>query len=157
MTHTLNIAAPFTGTAVAMLHVPDGVFAQGIVGPCLSIEPLDGVDEVAVHAPVNGVVTAVFPHAFSIDAGDDQNVLVHLGIDTVLLKGEGFELHTSVGQEVSTGDLLITWRPSVARAAGYSVISPVVAVQAVEGTFTGVVAPGSVVTQGDAFIEWTSN
>jgi PTS system glucose-specific IIA component len=156
VTDSLTIAAPFTGTVVAMSHVPDEVFAQEIVGPGVALEPPAEAELVRVHAPISGTVAALFPHAFSIDHGDGRNVLVHLGIDTVSLQGAGFTVHTSVGARVEQGDLLIEWAPQAARAAGLPVVCPVVAVQC-EPEFFHLLTDESVAfQQGVALAQWHS-
>lgn len=148
------IAAPFTAMAAAMSYVPDEVFASNIVGPGIALIPTSTSGRVEVFAPVSGVVAAVFPHAFSIDVGDSRNVLVHLGIDTVELRGDGFELHVSQGDTVERGDLMISWEPSVAEQAGYALHCPVVAVQAEDSDFDIVAELGQPVTVGTPLAVW---
>lgn len=153
MTEQLNIAAPFSGTAVAMAFVPDPVFSQEIVGPGIAIlAPQD--QKVSVHAPISGVITAVFPHAFSIEGPNGHNVLVHLGIDTVELRGAGFTQHASVGDQVNQGDLLIDWDTSIAHASGHSLVCPVVAVQAQSEHLEVLVDADTAVTQNDLIARW---
>lgn len=154
MTQPLIIAAPFTGTAAAMSSVPDEVFAQEIVGPGLALNPDSKVEKLEVQAPVSGIVTSVFPHAFSIDAGDGKNVLVHLGIDTVSLKGEGFELRTSVGARVRQGEVLIVWTLAPTQAAGLSTMCPVVLVQADQEAIELLASSAESVTAGQNVIRW---
>jgi glucose-specific phosphotransferase system IIA component len=155
MPDVLSIAAPFHGTVAAMSLVPDEVFAQNIVGPGVALVPFDDADVVEVLAPLSGTITAVFPHAFSIDAGNDVNVLVHLGIDTVTLQGAGFVLHASVGQDVTVGDLLIEWRPRVAREAGLSVMCPLVAVQAEDSDVRVLADESAELQPGAPLLEWS--
>ncbi len=155
MPRVLSIAAPFHGTVAAMSLVPDEVFAQNIVGPGVALVPLDDADTIKVFAPLSGTIAAVFPHAFSIDAGNEVNVLVHLGIDTVTLQGDGFVLHASTGQEVTTGDLLIEWQPRVARAAGLSVMCPIVAVQAENSDVRLLADESAEIQPGAPLLEWS--
>lgn len=153
MTSELHIAAPFTGTAVAMSSVPDPVFSQEIVGPGIALLAPSGAI-VTVLAPISGVITAVFPHAFSVENESGHNVLVHLGIDTVELRGNGFTQHASVGQRVTQGEPLIEWETSVAEQAGYSLVCPIVAVQAERADVSVEVADSSEIQAGSLVARW---
>lgn len=137
-----------------MSSVPDEVFAQEIVGPGLAIEPLIDIDVVAVVAPVTGTITSVFPHAFAIDAGEGKNVLVHLGIDTVSLAGQGFEVKVAVGSVVQRGDLAIIWTIGPARSEGLSTVCPVVLVQAEAEKVHHLAAPETFIQVGEDLLEW---
>ena len=85
---THNVLAPVRGRAVPMQQVPDATFAQGIVGHGAAIDPPHEV--VDAVAPISGTVLQMLPHAYIIVSADNVGVLVHLGLDTVQLKGEGF-------------------------------------------------------------------
>lgn len=122
------VASPVAGTVMPMSEVPDPVFAEAMVGPGLAIEPTGGRQDAV--APVDGTVVTLHPHAFVIATEDGKGVLVHLGIDTVKQKGEGFTLHVANGESVRAGQPLITWDPDAVRAAGYSPVVPVVALDA---------------------------
>lgn len=154
MTESLTIAAPFSGTVVAMSHVPDEVFAQSIVGPGVALEP-PAEPLIHVAAPIAGTVTALFPHAFSIRSEDGRDVLVHLGIDTVTLKGDGFSVHTNVGATVKVGDVLTVWDPQPAREAGLSVLCPIVAVQGDSADLRVLVSESVQVESGAELARWT--
>ena len=160
----MSLVAPVSGRVVAMADVPDPVFAQELVGPGLAIEPLaegavgavaDGVDGVVV-APVSGTVASLFPHAFALQTPDSRTVLVHLGIDTVTLKGAGFEVLVAVGEEVVVGQHVLSWDPSAVSAAGLATVCPVVALQGDAAQVTALVAPGATVRRGDPLLEWRS-
>lgn len=101
-----NINAFIKGTLVALENVSDPVFAQKMMGDGFAIEPTDN----SVYAPVDGEITVVFPtyHAYGITTKSGVEVLIHLGIDTVELDGEGFTTEVSVGDKVKTGDVLGT-------------------------------------------------
>ena len=150
------MVAPLSGRVVALADVPDPVFAQEIVGPGLAVEPLtDGMDG-AVVAPVAGTVASLFPHAFALQTPDSRTVLVHLGIDTVTLKGVGFEVLVAVGDEVVVGQHLLTWDPAAVAAAGLATVCPVVALQGDAAQVTALVAAGTTVRRGDLLLEWRS-
>src|SRR5690242_16266541 len=98
---TTSVLAPVAGRAVPMEQVPDPVFAQLMTGPGAAVDPPRAV--VDVVAPVDGKVFKLFPHAFIILTGEGVAVLVHLGLDTVQLNGEGFTTHVREGDAVTAG------------------------------------------------------
>ena len=156
-TQTIVLLAPFAGTVVALADVPDPVFAGSIVGPGTAIEPLsaeyvDGL--VRVVAPVSGTVATLFPHAIAIEVDSERAVLVHLGIDTVSLAGEGFTTLVAVGQSVFAGQEIFMWSPALVAGNGMSTVTPIVAVQAPEELFDCLVEPGTSVAPGDALAVW---
>ena len=120
MTSVYTVRAPFAGRVRPVSDVPDPVFADGLMGPGPALEPTPGAT-VEVCAPVDGRIVALKPHALVITppgAPEKVGVLVHLGIDTVTLRGEGFAVHVAPQDEVRAGDRLITWTPpSPPRAA----------------------------------------
>ncbi|WP_420121959.1 PTS sugar transporter subunit IIA [Nakamurella sp.] len=121
------ILAPVQGRAVPMSDVPDPTFAQGIVGHGAAIDPpREIVDAVA---PITGKVLQMFPHAYIIVSDDNVGVLVHLGLDTVQLKGEGFTPHVAVGDRVVVGQPVITYDVPAVVAAGRNPIVPVVVME----------------------------
>ena len=118
------VLAPLPGRAVPMGQVPDPTFAQGIVGNGAAIDPPHEV--VDALAPIDGKVLKMFPHAFIIVSDDNVGVLVHLGLDTVQLKGEGFTALVSEGDRVKAGQPVITYDVPAVVAAGRNPIVPVV-------------------------------
>lgn len=147
---TLAISAPVTGTVVPLSEVPDPVFAEAIVGPGAAIDPGEAATVTAL-APVSGTLTSFKPHAFVIAAETGEGVLVHLGIDTVELSGDGFSPHVEAGAEVSVGDPLITWDTAPAHAAGKPTVVPVIVLEAEPDSLT-VTAAGSV-SAGEPLVE----
>jgi sugar PTS system EIIA component len=122
-----SILAPVKGRAVRMEEVPDPVFAQLMVGPGAAVDPpREVVDAVA---PVSGKVFKLFPHAFIILTTDGVGVLVHLGLDTVQLNGEGFTTRVKEGDDVTAGQLVVTYDVPAVEAAGRNPIVPVVALE----------------------------
>ncbi|WP_108717834.1 PTS glucose transporter subunit IIA [Miniimonas sp. S16] len=119
-----TVLSPLAGRAVALADVPDPVFSQGIVGPGAAIDPT--ADVLDVVAPIAGTLVKVFPHAFVIAGADGVGVLVHLGIDTVKLDGEGFTVLVEQGSTVAAGDPVVIWDVPAIVAAGYSPVSPVI-------------------------------
>ncbi|WP_269078437.1 PTS sugar transporter subunit IIA [Demequina sediminicola] len=129
MTAALRVLSPVTGTVVAMADVPDPVFAASLVGPGVAIEP-DTEQGTEVRAPIDGTVVKLHPHAFVVQAADGRGVLVHLGINTVQLDGEGFTLHVAEGDAVSAEQVLISWDIAAIAETGRSTVCPVVALDA---------------------------
>lgn len=145
------VASPVAGRAVPMSAVPDPVFAQAMVGPGLAVEPGGGEQEAV--SPIDGTVVTLHPHAFVVAGADGHGVLVHLGIDTVKQKGEGFAVHVVKGESVRTGQPLIRWNPDTVRAAGYSPVVPVVALDATADRLSDV-RTGGEVTAGAKLFVW---
>ncbi|MGW4791450.1 PTS sugar transporter subunit IIA [Nonomuraea sp. NPDC004297] len=145
-----TVLAPVEGTAVGMAAVPDPVFSAGMVGPGTAIDPRRGPG-LAV-APIAGKIMKLHPHAYVIVGDDGKGVLVHLGIDTVQLKGEGFRLLAAEGDRVSAGQPVVAWDPEAVEAGGRSPMCPVVALDALSTELTGV-AEGAVHV-GDELFRW---
>ncbi len=134
-----DVLAPVAGRLLPLSAVPDEVFAAEMVGSGVAIEPsvpADGADAV-VLAPVAGTVMKLHPHAAIVLAGTGIGVLVHVGIDTVNLNGEGFTLFAEEKAKVAAGDPLIGFSPSGIRGRGLSAICPVVVMDSVAGSITG--------------------
>ncbi len=120
----IQIAAPLDGTVVPLDTVPDPVFAGGVMGPGVAIEPTG----TTVYAPGAGVVVAAQPtgHAFGLQLDNGAEILIHVGIDTVNLKGEGFDVQVKNGDRVETGTPLVSFDRAVIEKAGYPLITPVI-------------------------------
>ena len=120
----IDVLAPLDGTVVELESVPDEVFAQRMVGDGLAIDPSG---EVAV-APVSGILVKLFPggHAFGIEASDGVELIVHLGLDTIELQGEGFEKLAVEGQVVAAGTPIVRFDRAVIERLGKVMLSPVV-------------------------------
>lgn len=150
---TLTVRAPLAGVVTAMADVPDPVFGAELVGPGLAIDPArDG--EVSVVAPFDGTIAKIHPHAFVVACPDGRAALVHLGLDTVQLGGEGFTVLAVEGDEVKAGDVVVRWRPADVEAGGRSPVCPVVALDAASGAVAPVAAVGSRVGAGDDLFAW---
>jgi len=121
---TTSVLAPVAGRAVPLQDVPDPVFSQGMVGYGAAVQPHHGVVEAV--APVGGKLLKLLPHAFVVMTSDNVGVLVHLGLDTVQLKGEGFTAHVVEGDTVAAGQLVITYDVPAIVAKGLNPIVPVV-------------------------------
>jgi len=123
----ITVVAPIAGHPVALKNVPDATFAEGIVGYGLAIDPPRSM--VDAVAPMAGTVMKLWPHAFVILTDDQVAVLVHLGLDTVQLKGDGFNTHVNQGDRVEVGQPIITYDVPAVEASGRNPIVPVVVME----------------------------
>ena len=120
----LPVLSPVAGHSLAVSDIPDPVFAKGLVGPGCAIMPRAGRQ--AAVAPVGGVLAKLHPHAYLVVTDAGRGVLVHLGIDTVHMQGEGFDLVHQEGEHVEAGDAVVTWDPSAVERSGRSPVCAVV-------------------------------
>lgn len=132
------------GTFVPMEEIPDPTFAQGVLGVCCGIEPENG----SVYAPMDGTVSQLADtlHAIGIEAAGVE-LLIHVGIDTVSMNGDGFKSHVKEGQTVKKGDLLLTMDLEKVRAAGHPATIMVIVTNSddlasVEAAASGALQPG---------------
>jgi len=136
-----SVLAPCPGRLIPITETPDPVFAGALAGPGVSIDP--ELRETTVVSPISGTVVALKPHAFVVLGPDGVGVLVHLGIDTVKLDGEGFEVLAEKGATVAAGDPMVRWDPSTITGEGMSAMVPVVAMDQPKGSIPPP-APGEV-------------
>jgi len=138
----MTVVSPMSGRVVALEDVPDEVFAQRIVGDGLAIEPESG----EVVAPITGRVAKLFRggHGVVVEGDDGVQVLVHVGIDTVRLRGRGFAVLAAEGQRVEAGDAILRADIEWLRAEGVELLSPVLVIsgQRVTPAAQGRVAAG---------------
>ena len=120
---TLSIASPLNGQAVALEKVPDPVFSEKVLGDGCAIIPKDG----KIYSPVDGEVTSIADtkHAYGFMSDDGLDVLVHFGLETVALKGEGFTPHVKVGDKVKVGDLIAEVDIDLLKKRNINLITPV--------------------------------
>ncbi|GAA1862775.1 PTS glucose transporter subunit IIA [Myceligenerans crystallogenes] len=142
-----SVLNPVAGTVVAMSEVPDPVFAQGMVGPGIAVDPGPAAASDAC-APIGGVVLSLHPHAFVVVGDDGRGVLVHLGIDTVQLGGEGFVPHVAKGDVVVAGQRVITWSPRAVSDGGRPALVPVVVLELPAEDLEILVPPGETIAAG---------
>ncbi|TFI40604.1 PTS glucose transporter subunit IIA [Rhodococcus sp. 1R11] len=152
MTGASTISSPVAGQVISLADVPDPVFSSQMVGSGVAVRPAAGGGPVEVRSPVAGKILKLHPHAFVVFTDDKAGVLVHIGIDTVKMKGEGFELVAAEGDRVQSGDLVITYDPAAIAEAGYSDVIPVVLMDSKPDTVTSA-AVGTSVAQGDSLFE----
>ena len=121
---TNELCAPVSGEAVALGEVNDPTFAMELVGKGVAVRPTANT----IVAPCAGTVDMVFEtgHAITLIADCGAEILIHVGLDTVNLKGEHFTVKASAGDKVAKGDLLIEFDRDAIAAAGYDTVTPMV-------------------------------
>lgn len=145
------IVSPADGKIIPLDKVEDEVFSTGILGGGVAILP----DAGEIYAPVDGVVATVAEtkHAITITADSGAQVLIHCGMDTVALRGEGFDLFVAAGERVTPGKLLLKFDPALIREKGYALTTPVVVVNDEE--FMLSISTGDRIRRGEPLIRLT--
>ncbi|MBO8190993.1 PTS glucose transporter subunit IIA [Streptomyces oryzae] len=147
-----TVSSPLAGRAIGLAAVPDPVFSGAMVGPGTAVDPVRERTEAV--APVDGIVVSLHPHAFVVVDSEGHGVLTHLGIDTVQLNGEGFELLAAKGDTVTRGQPVVRWDPAAVEEKGKSPISPVIALEATAEALGDVLEEGDV-ERGQALFGWS--
>lgn len=119
-----EVASPVKGEAVPIQKVSDPTFGEEILGKGIAVIPEEG----RFYAPADGTVTLLFDtlHAVSITSEDGVEILIHVGLDTVELKGAPFQAHIKTGDAVKKGELLLEADLAQIRAAGRDIITPII-------------------------------
>lgn len=119
----MSVTAPISGKIIPITEVPDSVFSEKVLGDGIAIIPSDG----KIYSPINGVVSSVAEtlHAYGFTSDDGLDVLVHFGLETVNLKGEGFKSYVKDGDRVSVGDLVAEVDIELLKSKGINIITPV--------------------------------
>ena len=145
-----TLVTPIVGDVVALADVNDPVFSSGAMGQGIAVKPSQGV----VYAPADAEVSIAFPtgHAFGLKTTDGAEVLIHVGIDTVSMNGDGFEAKVAQGDQVKAGDVLGTFDSNKIAAAGLDDTTMVIVTNTADYASVAPVATGSV-AKGDAVIE----
>lgn len=135
-----QFSSPLSGQILEIEKVPDQVFSQKMMGDGFGIDPQDG----EVYAPFNGIVKSVFPtkHAIGLESEDGLEVLIHMGLDTVNLKGEGFTVYVNEGDQISIGQKLADIDIEAIKNKVPSLITPVVFTNLKDGQQVKVVKSG---------------
>lgn len=118
------IKAPINGNIVSIEQVPDPTFSQKMMGDGVAIEPTDG----KVVSPIEGKVVQVFPtkHAIGLKSKNGLELLIHIGLETVNMQGEGFTAHVSEGDKVKVGDPLVDFDLELVKDKANSILTPIV-------------------------------
>ena len=149
----MRLLAPVSGTAVPLSEVPDEVFAEGMAGEGGAIVPAAGSEAVA---PASGTLVKLFEggHAFGIETDEGVELIVHVGLDTIELRGAGFERLATEGDRVEAGQPIVRFDLEEIRAAGYDPVTPVVVTNADEHPVSGLTT--GEVNAGDPLFEVTA-
>ena len=144
------IQTPIVGDVVALSNVNDPVFSSGAMGQGIAVKPSQDV----VYAPADAEVTIVFPtgHAYGLRTANGAEILIHVGIDTVSMNGEGFNHKVAQGDKVKAGEVLGTFDSAKIAAAGLDNTTMVIVTNTADFASVNPVASGSV-AKGDAIIE----
>ena len=145
-----TIISPIVGQAVALENVNDPVFSSGAMGQGIAVKPSEGV----VYAPADAEVTIAFAtgHAFGLKTANGAEILIHVGIDTVSMNGDGFEQKVAQGDKVKAGDVLGTFDSAKIATAGLDDTTMVIVTNTADYASVTPVATGAV-AKGDAIIE----
>lgn len=119
-----TIFAPANGNYVEIEAVPDPTFSKKMMGEGVAIDPSEG----KVVAPVDGEILQVFPtkHAVGIKGKTGVEILIHIGLETVSMNGEGFETHVKQGEKVNAGQTLVTFDLNLIKEKAASTVTPIV-------------------------------
>jgi len=144
-----EIKAPINGMLVALEKVDDEVFSSKMAGDGIAIIPVGDT----IVAPIDGVITKIFStnHAFSIKNKQDLEVLVHIGLETVALKGEGFERLANEGDTVNVGDPIIKVDLAYIKEHAKDIVTPILITD--ESKFDTIDKNDTVVKSGDVIME----
>ncbi len=119
----LKLMNPMEGEIVSLEEVPDEVFSEKLLGDGFAIKPYRN----KVYSPVDGIIKFLFPsnHALAIETEEGLEILIHIGIDTVNLNGEGFKVYIKEKEEVKKGQLLVSYDKEFLGREAKSLISPI--------------------------------
>ena len=132
---TAAVTAPVRGALVALDQVPDPVFSGGVLGPGFAVDPADGT----VRAPIAGTVVTVpeTRHAVGLRSEGGIELLIHIGIDTMTTKGEGFTARCAAGETVEAGQVLVEVDLDLLRDRVPSLLTPVIVTNSTEWAVSG--------------------
>lgn len=136
------VCAPFAGTAMPLEKIDDPVFSAGVLGPGCGMEP----EEETVYAPFDGCISQLTDtkHAVGITSAGGAEMLIHVGMDTVEMNGDGFSCLVKMGQSVKKGDALMTFSVEKIKAAGHPATTAIVVTNADEFAAVELAAEGAV-------------
>jgi N-acetylglucosamine PTS system EIICBA or EIICB component len=146
-----SFASPLSGQLLKIEDVPDRVFSEKMMGDGFGIDPKDGV----VQSPFNGVVKSVFPtnHAIGLESDNGLEVLIHIGLETVNLKGEGFTVNVKEGDRVAQGQILALIDIESIKGKVPSLVTPIVFTNVEQGKQVKLLKEGTIELGEKGFME----
>lgn len=146
----LKIYAPLNGKIIPLEEVPDPVFNQKMMGEGIAIMPSEG----KVISPIEGTVVQVpeTKHAVGLKANDGTEILIHIGLETVGLKGEGFTMNVAQDDKVSVGDSLVDFDLEYVKENASDIITPIVITNSNDGDKQFIMSEEKEATAGDTVI-----
>lgn len=151
-TRAVEIYSPLDGEAIPLEEVPDPVFAQKMMGDGLAIIPKNG----NVVSPINGKVVQIFPtkHAVGLVSEEGLEILIHIGLETVELNGEGFEVEVNAGETVKVGDPLINVDLDYLEQKHKEIVTPIIITNMLDKVGDlEYVKKNNIVTRGDIIMK----
>ncbi|GCD84192.1 PTS system glucose-specific EIIA component [Parageobacillus thermoglucosidasius] len=151
-TRAVEIHSPLDGEAIPLEEVPDPVFAQKMMGDGLAIIPKNG----KVVSPINGKVVQIFPtkHAVGLVSEEGLEILIHIGLETVELNGEGFEVEVNAGETVKVGDPLINVDLDYLEQKHKEIVTPIIITNMLDKVGDlEYVQKNNIVTRGDIIMK----
>uniref|UniRef100_A0A7U3YHW9 PTS system, glucose subfamily, IIA subunit n=1 Tax=Geobacillus sp. (strain Y4.1MC1) TaxID=581103 RepID=A0A7U3YHW9_GEOS0 len=151
-TRAVEIYSPLDGEAIPLEEVPDPVFAQKMMGDGLAIIPKNG----KVVSPINGKVVQIFPtkHAVGLVSEEGLEILIHIGLETVELNGEGFEVEVNAGETVKVGDPLINVDLDYLEQKHKEIVTPIIITNMLDKVGDlEYVKKNNIVTRGDIIMK----
>lgn len=138
-----NITAPLTGRIFSLENVPDPVFSQKMMGEGFAIEPTNG----EVVAPIDGEIIQLFhtKHAIGLKTENGAEIIIHVGLETVAMEGDGFTAHVKEGSKVKKGDKLLTVDLEKVREKAKSTVTPVIVTNSADSEKISLIATDSVI------------
>lgn len=148
--NNVEIGSPAAGRLISIKEVHDPAFNEEVLGKGVAVVP----SNMQICAPVDGKVSSIFPtgHAVAVTSRDGVEILIHVGLDTVKLKGRHFTIHAQEGQEVKKGELLIEADIEKIQAEGYDITTPIVICNSNDFSKIHIVEPG-IVSQGEEILK----
>ncbi|MGX6961447.1 beta-glucoside-specific PTS transporter subunit IIABC [Vagococcus xieshaowenii] len=137
-----TFVSPLNGQMINLVDVEDAVFSSGAMGQGVAIEPTEG----KLFAPIDGEIALLFPtgHAIGMKTTDGAEILMHIGMDTVELNGEGFTAHVAQGDQVKAGQLLIEFDIDFIKSKGKPTVTPIVVTNSAEYNNVTVAEPKAI-------------
>ncbi|MEN1938596.1 PTS glucose transporter subunit IIA [Paenibacillus sp. 102] len=146
-----KVYSPLSGETIALSEVPDPVFAQKMMGDGIAIIPTKG----EIYSPVDGTIVQIFPskHAIGIQSKKGLELLIHIGLETVALNGEGFDVFVEEGQVVKAGEHLLNFDIDFLESHNKEIVTPIIVTNMLEKVESIEPVISSEVSHGDLIVK----